>query len=54
MQAAQHALDLGRAIDETGTPILAGRFADGDIDYGDCLPDLTAYDTSDHPGRESA
>lgn len=53
-QAAQHALDLGRAIDETETPILAGRFADGGIDYGDCLPDLTAYDTSDHPGRESA
>lgn len=54
MQAAQHALDLGRAIDETETPILARRFADGDIDYGDCLPDLTAYDTFNHPGRESA
>lgn len=54
MQASQHALDLRRGIDETETPIRARRYADGEIDYGGCLPDLTAYDTSDHPGQEAS
>ena len=33
---------------------LAKRIADGDIDYGDDLPDPDTYDASDHPGRGGA
>lgn len=49
MQAAAHFIDNGRDMNETDLTPLARRIADGDLDYGDDLPDLNAYDVFNHP-----
>nr|WP_236022719.1 IS21 family transposase [Bifidobacterium phasiani] len=52
MQAVSHAIDLGWRLDAQEMVPLAKRIADGDIDYGDDLPDLNKYDRFNHPGKE--
>lgn len=49
MQAAAHFIDNGRDMNETDLTPLARRIADGDLDYGNDLPDLEAYDVFNHP-----
>ena len=51
MQAVSHAITLDWDLNEQEMVPLAKRIADGDIDYGDDLPDPDTYDASDHPGR---
>lgn len=53
-QATRHFIGHGWDFTSDDLGMLAGRFADGDIDHGAGLPGLDAHDRFNHPGKDGS